>query len=106
MNSNKSERAWLFCEGTDEQRELSGNRSGFEQLHSAIGALLSGDANTIRLPDKKIGFSGLELRENPPSYEPLSSHDRRVNLLISAALISIALLAFYGFIQLVRTLSS
>ena len=106
MNSDKSKSAWLFCEGTDEQRELSGNQSGFEQLHAAIGALLSGDKNTIRLPSKKIGISGLELRENPPSYAPLSPHDRRVNLLILAALISIVLLALYGFIQLVHTLTS
>lgn len=87
---------WLYCEGTDECRELAGNEAGFKQLHEAVGKLLAENRRTLHFPNPSIGFSHLELLQHPPVSPPQSPRDKLTSLLIGLVLLSILLFALIG----------
>ena len=82
MNNETENQAWLFCEGTDENRPLVGNRAGFEELRSSIEDLLSGDGKNVVFIKDGLGFNELILQENPDPVEPLSLRGQIVILSI------------------------
>ena len=72
MNKDIKNEPWLYCEGTDENRPLVGNRVGFEELRSSIEDLLSGGGKNVVSIKDGLGFNELILQEYPDPAEPLS----------------------------------
>ena len=106
MNPDPHDDPWLCCEGLTDEQVLSGNRSGFEQLHQSIGQLLKGAEDTINLPNPTMGLTRLVLLAEVPITPPLSLLQKFVITILTGVFGFILLLGFAGFIGLIIALFS